>query len=346
MVVALQLSPWDVVTRIGFHPAPLIVLAAAVAGYRLGVRRLARQGHQWPSARSASFGVAILLLAVATLSGLTSYDHTSFSVSAVQQLAIFMLVPLFLCLSAPLELIIQCSPGSWGPRLRGWIMGTPGRVLYQPVLAWAIFAASTFALYLSREYAWALGHTGGLDLINLELLVVGCWWIWPVVGADPRPRPLAIGWRMLYILLAVVYYSVLGLAMESQRTPIAKGLTVSDLHTGAGVLWSTGALLSIAMSIGVLVQWLQVDEGYAQRTDRRNAEEDAQQLAMWRSERRAAALADVRARESLNVRSRPSGSERSDRTARSARSWSPAEQPPSELEPSEVNGDGPAGPTR
>jgi hypothetical protein len=96
---------------------------------------------------------------------------------------------------------------------------------------------------------------------------------------------------------------------------------VSDLHTGAGVLWSTGALFSIAVSIGVLVQWLQVDEGQARRADRYNSEEDARQLALWRRDRRAAALADVRARESVNVRSRPAGTERSDRSAQSARFW-------------------------
>jgi cytochrome c oxidase assembly factor CtaG len=238
------------------------------------VRRLGRQGRRWPPARSAAFALALLLLVVATLSGLTSFDKTSFSVNAVQQLAVFMLAPVALCLSAPLTLAIESAPGDWGPRLRGWITGIPGRVLYNPALTWAVFAAAIFTLYVSHEYAWALGHTGGFDLVDLELLVVGCIFVWPVMGADPRPRSLAIGWRMLYVLLCVVYYSILGLAMES----------------------------------------------HARRADRFNGEEDAEQLALWRRDRRAAALADVRARESVNVRSRPAGTERTDRSAQSARS--------------------------
>jgi cytochrome c oxidase assembly factor CtaG len=265
MVVALDLSPFDIVTRIGFHPAPLLFLAGLTAWYRLAVARLNSQGRRWPPARSGAFALAIVLLAVATLSGLTSFDKTSFSVNAVQQLGVFMLAPVALCLSAPLTLAIEGASGASGARLRRWITGTPGLVLYNPALTWAVFAAAIFTLYLSHQYAWALAHAGGLDLVDLELLVVGCLFVWPVMGADPRPRSLAIGWRMLYVLLCVVYYSILGLAMES--------------------------------------------------------------LALWRRDRRAAALADVRARESVNVRSRPAGTERSDRSAQSARSWPAPDQP-------------------
>ncbi len=321
MLAALGVTPFDVVTKIGFHPAPTVVLAAMALWYRRGVRRLAGQGRRWPPARNAAFVVAILLLAVSTLSGLDAFDTTKFSIAAVQQLGIFMLAPIALCLSAPLTLAIESSAPARGARLRSLIEGTPGKVVYNPALTWAVFAASLFALYLSRQYAWALSHAWGLQLVNLELLVVGCLFVWPVMGADPRPKTLGIGWRILYVLLCVVYYSVLGLAMESQRHPIAPGITLSDLHTGAGVLWSTGALLSIALAIGILVQWLQIDEGHAQRADDANGEEDARQLALWRSERRAAALADVRARDSVVVRSRPAGTERSDQSAQSARTW-------------------------
>ena len=332
MVLALDLTPFDLVTRIGFHPAPLVALAVMVAWYWRAVRRLEATGRKWPPMRSLSWGVGILILVVATLSGLTAYDRTSFEVAAVQQLGIFMLAPVLLSLAAPLTLALESSSEQGARRLRQVFMGKVARVVRHPILGWALFAAGTFGLYLSRQYAWALAQPYGLGLVYLELLVIGCLWAWAVLGADPRPVPLAIGWRMLYVLLAVVYYSVLGLAVESQRHRIAPGITVSDLHTGAGIIWSVGVLLAIGASIGVLLQWLQTDEGHARRADRYNAEEDARQLALWRAHRRAAGLADVRASESVIVRSRPAGTERSDAAAMSTVRTTPSRPAAGEID--------------
>jgi putative copper resistance protein D len=173
--------------------------------------------------------------------------------------------------------------------------------------------------YLTHEYAWAVAHTGGITLLDGELFAVGCLWTWPLLGDDPRPATLGIGWKVLYSLFGVVFYSVVGLAIQSQNRPIAPALAIADFHTGAGVLWSVGSLWSITLAIGVVVQWLMVDEGHALRADRSNAEEDARQLAIWRAERRAAGMADLRARGSVVVGSRPAGTPRADASARSAR---------------------------
>jgi cytochrome c oxidase assembly factor CtaG len=341
VVTALALTPIDFFSKIGFHPVALVAVVAAWTAYESGVRRLARRNRSWPQARRASFATAMVIIAAATLSGLASYLHTSFSVTAVDELGLFMIAPVFLCLSAPLTLAIESSRPATGTRILDLVRGLPGQVLYNPAFSWAVFASSLYLLFFSGQYRAMVAHPWVLDLTDLELVVVGCIFLWPVIGADPRPRRLAIGWRMLYVLVCTVYYSVLGLAMESQRTPIAPGLAVSDLHTGGGVLWSTGELLTIAMSIGILLQWLAIDEGHARRADDRNAEEDARQLARWRAERRVAGLADVRARESVIVRSRPAGTASSDATAIAARRAGP--RPSSPEDPDRAPDDRPGG---
>lgn len=348
-LVAVAFTPWDFFTRIGFHPAPLVILAAMVVAYRLGVRRyeapdgsgapggsttagasggagasgsaggVGAAGRRWPVTRSASFALAVVILVVATLSGLASYTATSFTVTAVAQLGIFMLAPIFLCLSAPVTLAVETAGPRWRRRILAVVEGSVGKVLYLPVLTFALFCAAVSLLYFVGQYRVAAAHGWALQLTNLELLLAGCAFVWPVMGADPRPRRLGVGWRILYVLLATMFYSVLGLAMESQARRIAPAISISNLHTGAGVLWTAGEMLAIATTIGILIQWLFVDEGRAARADRTNAAEDAKQLAMWRAQRRAAALADVRASRSVIVRSRPAGTERSDRSAASAR---------------------------
>ena len=319
MVLASVLTPADFFSKIRFQPAPSVVIVALGLWYHHAVRVLRRRGTVWPPVRSASWAAALVVVAAATLSGLDAYTETSFSVHAVEQLGLFMVAPLFVCLAAPLTLAIESAKPASGARLRRQLEHGVGIVVLNPTFTWALYAVSLFTLYFSGQYRFSLRHAWALQLTNLELLAVGCLFLWPVIGVDPRPRKLAIGWRLLYIMLLTVYYAVLGLAMESQRTPIAPGLTVSDLHTGGGVVWTTGELLTILVTIGMLVQWLAVDEGHALRADSFNAEEDARQLAMWRAERRAVGMADLRARRSVIVRSRPAGTARSDASAQSAR---------------------------
>jgi cytochrome c oxidase assembly factor CtaG len=339
MVLALALTPLDFFTKIRFHPVPLVVIVALALWYRHRVRVLAARGQVWPPVRSASWALALLILAAATLSGLDAYTTTSFSVHAVAQVGLFMLAPIFLCLAAPVTLVIAGAGTVRGEHIRARFERGVAAIVLHPVFTWAAFAAALFVLYFSHQYRLSIEHAWILQLTNLELVVVGWLFVWPVIGVDPRPLHLAIGWRLLYVLVATVYYSVLGLAMESQQTTIAPGLSVSDFHTGGGVLWTTGELLTIVMTIGILLQWLAVDEGRALRADSVNAEEDARQLALWRAERRAVGLADLRARRSVIVRSRPAGTAASDASAGSARVAGPLHRPSAASTPDDEDGD-------
>jgi putative copper resistance protein D len=318
VLATLDLGPTDFFSRITFHPVPLVVVVLAVAWYVSRVRRLSARGEHWPVARSAAFALATALVAAATLSGLDAYLRTSFSVHAIQQLMLFMLAPPFLALSAPLTLGVEAG-GKGAARLRRLVLGPVGRVVLHPVAGWALYGSALFALYFSAQYRLGVEHAWVLQLTDLELLLVGWILVWPIFGVDPKPRRLPVGWRVVDVMFGTIYYSVLGMAMQSQQTRIAPGLTISDLHTGGGNLWSTAELFSILATIGILYQWLFVDLGRARRADRFNAEEDAAQLAAWRAARREAALADVRARESLLVRSRPAGTDRSERSFLSGR---------------------------
>lgn len=314
MVAALQFTPAGLFTLVRFHPAPLLVVLGGVAAYTHGVRRYERSGRRWPRARVASFAVAAAVVVVATLSGLASFAGTDFAVYAVAQLGLFLLAPPFLVLAAPLTLAIETAPPARAARLRRWATGPLARVIGHPVSAWAIYGAALFALYFTSQYRLGVEHGWALQLTSLELLAVGTLYAGVVMGADPKPHRLAVGWRILYLMLGTVFYSVLGMAMESQRHPLAPGLSVSGLHTGAGDIWTAAEIFAIVATVGVLYQWLMADEGHARRADRYNAEEDARQLAAWRAVRREAALADIRASESVIVRSRPAGTDRSDRS--------------------------------
>jgi cytochrome c oxidase assembly factor CtaG len=314
MVAALHLTPVTFFSLARLEIAPLVVILVAVAWYGSAVRRVAATGRRWPRSRTASFALAVVIVAVSTLSGLDAFVATSFAVHSVQQMGLFLLAPPFVALSAPVRLLADSGGVSRAERIERVVRSPLAKLIGNPVTAWVLYGTALFVLYFGGQYRLGVEHAWALQLTNLELLAVGCLFAEVVLGADPKPYRLAIGWRVLYLLVATVFYGVLGLAMQSEQTRIAPHITVGNLHSGGGTLWSTAEVFAITATIGVVIQWLLVDEGHARRADRLNAEEDAAQLAAWRAARREAALADVRARDSVVVRSRPAGTDRSERS--------------------------------
>src|SRR5579884_1838817 len=59
-----------------FWPADvaLAVMVAVAASYLWGVRRLGARGRRWPAWRVASFGAGLVVMLVAVVSGVASYD--------------------------------------------------------------------------------------------------------------------------------------------------------------------------------------------------------------------------------------------------------------------------------
>jgi cytochrome c oxidase assembly factor CtaG len=297
----------------GLHVVALALLVLAAGWYANRVARLRSEGRSWPLARTLLFSAAVTVMAFGSVPVLPGFVDR-----AVQEMALFLVAPPLLVLSGPLTLGIETG-GKGAALVRRAVTGRVAAVLMHPVVAWVIYGGALLGLYFSPEYRFGVAHPDVGLLIDLELVAVGWLFAWPLAGPDPKPRELAIGWRIATVLLGTVYFSVLGLAMQSQRSPIAPGVTVGAMHAGGGYMWSSAELLAIAATIGLLWQWLFVDLDRVRRADRFNAAEDAAQLAMWRAVRREAGLADLRARESVIVRSRPSGTERSEEAFGSAR---------------------------
>ncbi|MDA8062967.1 MAG: cytochrome c oxidase assembly protein [Actinomycetota bacterium] len=301
----------------GIHVVALAAIALASGWYGQRVGRLRSRGETWPTARTLLYAGAMVVAGVGSVPVLAGFVDR-----AVQELLLFLVAPILLVLSGPLTLGVQAG-GKGAELARRAVTGRLGRFVLHPVAAWVIYGTALLALYFSPEYRFGVAHPDVGLLIDLELVAVGWLLAWPLAGPDPKPREIGIGWRILAVMFATVYFSILGLAMQSEHQPIAPGVTVSAMHAGGGDLWTSAELLTIIATIGLLWQWLFVDLGRAQRADQRNAAEDAAQLAIWRAIRREAGLADLRARDSLIVRSRPSGTERSEEAFGSARAAPP-----------------------
>jgi putative copper resistance protein D len=291
MFVAVQLTPADFFSQASLEAVPTALIGLTLGLYLLGVLRLRSKGRVWPWARTASFVLGELLLVVALLSGLAAYDDSNFTIHTVQHIFIGMLAPIFLVLSAPVTLLLQASPRKVQTSVLRVIHSWFGKLLSNPLLTWPLYGGSLFALYFTSLYPDSLQNVLLHNFIHLDLVLTGYLFFLPVMGVDPLPRRFNFGARIGYLMLALPFHTILGLALESQSTPIAPGISVTDLHTGGALMWIAGEGIGLVATLAVFVQWLRADERDARRIDREHEASYEKQLALWRASREAAAKA-------------------------------------------------------
>jgi len=245
------------------------MLAVAVvlgALYVAGVRRLARRGRRWPAGRVVAFGSGVVVL------GATQFvPESSFSWHMAQHILLGMAAPVLLALGAPLTLALQASSRAATTTLLRVLHSRVVTTLTHPIAGWALFGGTLVAFYLSPLFPLSLEHTWLHALVHVHFVVVGCLFLWPLVGVDALPRPLPHGGRLLAVLVAVPFHAFLGVALLTASSPLAPHVypSMGDQHAAAGALWASGELLTLVVAGIVFAQWWAADQRAALRSDRR-----------------------------------------------------------------------------
>ena len=276
-------GPASVVTASRPELVPLMGIALAAGAYLLGVRALRGRGDGWGVGRTLSFLLLGLgTVAFATTSGLAAYDSSLFAPHMAQHMLLTMVAPVFLALGAPVTLALRTLPS--GPRrlllrlLHARIVGW----LTFPLIPWALFVASPFALYFTGWYDATLENALLHELLHVHFLLVGCLFFWPLLGIDPVPGRAPFPFRLLMVGTTLPFHAFLGVSIMSV-TPQGEGLLARDhylgLHTlaeavsqqqlGGGLLWAAGDLMGLLFLTVLLTQWMRASEREAAREDRR-----------------------------------------------------------------------------
>ena len=264
-----------------FEPVPLVAVVVALGLYVVGVRALARRGDLWSWARTLSFCVGGLgSLVVATSSSLAAYDTVLLSMHMVQHMLLSMLAPVFLALGAPVTLALRTLP----KRSRGWLLAVLHSRLAAaasfPPVAFAIFVASPWVLYLSGWYEVTLESAVLHDLLHLHFVAAGCLFFWPLLGLDPVPGRVGYGFRMLMVFATLPFHAFLGVTIMSMDTLIGGEWYLSlgrtwapspadDQHLAGGILWGAGDLVALVFFGVLFAQWVRQSQREAEREDRR-----------------------------------------------------------------------------
>lgn len=246
-----------------------IELALAV-WYLVSVRRLARRGRSWSTARTVCFMGGTVLVVIAVQSGLAAYDDQVFWVHVIQHLLLMNFAPILFALSAPVTLALQASNRSTQRVLLAVLHHPLVEFITNPFVVVVTAYGTMLVYFLSPFYNFSLEHPLIHDLTHLHFLVSGCLFWWLVVGRDPSRWRLSYPAKLGFLAAGIPVNAILGVSLTGATASIAPHFhTLGDTHVGGSVLWVVGELTSlIALGI-VLYQWMQYEEREAVRADRR-----------------------------------------------------------------------------
>ena len=155
----------------------------------------------------------------------------------------------------------------------------PVRAVTNPLVAWALFAATLVALYFTGLYELSLRNGWVHAGLHLHFVLVGALFLAFVVGLDPIPGAMSYGARALFVFVLVPFHAFLGVALLGSDRVIAGdwyrdverswgASPLADQRTGAGILWVAGELFGVLAIAVVVRQWMRAEERKAARIDR------------------------------------------------------------------------------
>jgi len=276
----------------------LVVAAAMLGLYGLGVVRMHRRGDRWPLQRTAFWTVGSLALVFVTSGGPGVYGRLGFSLHMVQHMALMVAVPFLLVFGAPVTLALRAmharKDGSFGPRetlLR--LVHAPVLAFFgNPVVAAALFTGGLTVFYYTPLFYLALSTHTGHVLMTAHFLLTGYLFVWALVGLDPGPKRPPYPFRLVILLVTLAFHAFFGIALMSGAQLLAPqwwaalGRTdtvalVADQQRGGAIAWGAGDLPSLLLGVALLVGWIRTDRADSKRLDRQADRDDDAELKAY-----------------------------------------------------------------
>lgn len=262
-----------------------LIVGFGIIFYLAGYRRLRARGDSWSPYRTLSWVSGMLLLGLATNSGLAVYSTYLFSVHMVGHMLLSMAIPVLFVLAAPVSLasraITARKDGSRGAR--EWILTLVHSrylaVIGHPVVAAVIFAVSLVVFYYSPLFEWALREHLGHQFMVLHFLFAGYLFAQSLIGIDPSPHNPPYPLRLILVLATMAFHAFFGLSLISGTGLLAAdwygamgrdwGLDpLADQQRGGEWAWGLGEIPTLFLAILVTYTWMRSDDRLNKRRDR------------------------------------------------------------------------------
>lgn len=235
---------------------PALVATLPAVLYLAGVGRLHRGGRAWSSWRIASFGVGLILVAVAVSPAVeaTAADARG---HMVQHLLLGMFAPLALALGAPMTLLLTALPAHSRRRVAAVLRSRPLHALAHVVTATVLSVGGLYLLYLTPLYALTTRSEAVHHLLHVHLLFAGWVFAWAVAGPDPAPRRPGMAARIAAVVAAGGAHGFLAQLLYSRapQLPPGSGHSAVEVELAAQWMYYGGHLADLALLTALFAGW-------------------------------------------------------------------------------------------
>jgi len=243
--------------------APLLIVAGA---YAVGWWRLHWRGgsvSRWRVAASAG-GLASLAIALST--PLERMAHASFAAHMTQHLLLIVAAAPLLLLADPFAALVWALPSPVRGRAGRWLRsGAWLRRLWHGLtlmsVAWLAHTAAMWLWHLPIAYDAAVDDRTLHDLEHLIFFGTAILFWWPVVQPAPRLRPPAgYGTRVVFLVLAALQASLLGLLLTMNPGWYRAYPSAEDQSLGGLLMWAVGGAVDMLAVLVLMGRYLGAQE--------------------------------------------------------------------------------------
>jgi putative copper resistance protein D len=247
--------------------APVVTgFTAVFAGlYLWGVVRVWRRhpARPWPLPRTAAFLGGLLVVVLATQSGIGTYDGTLFWVHMIQHLMLIMVAPPLLVVGQPVTLLMHASRNPLHTWVKRVVRSRPVVWLTWPVLGVVAYAATIVGTHLTSFMNLVESNSAVHDAEHVLYLVVGYLYFLPLLGREPIRWTVSYPLRLFLLFIAMPVDAFTGVVLNSESSdpfapmePRSWGPSaISDVHSGGAVMWIGGAAIMFVVIMATFFAW-------------------------------------------------------------------------------------------
>jgi cytochrome c oxidase assembly factor CtaG len=239
-----------------------VILAAAYLWGALRVRKR-HPRRPWPIGRTIAFLLGLLVINVATQSGIGTYDDTLFWDHMIQHLMLIMVAPPLLVSGQPVTLLLHASRNPLHTWVKKIIRSKPVLWITWPALGVAAYAATIVGTHLTNFMNLVIEHDAVHESEHVLYLVVGYLYFLPLIGREPIKWKVSYPLRLFLLFIAMPVDAFTGVVLGSYQTdpflpmdPRSWGPSaVNDLHQGGAVMWVGGAAIMFVVIMLTFFAW-------------------------------------------------------------------------------------------
>jgi cytochrome c oxidase assembly factor CtaG len=265
----VNLPPLDLGQLVGqSHARPGVLLAVGLVAlaYLAGTGR----ARGWPVGRTAAFLGGLVVVVVATCTGIEPYGHVLEWMHMIEHLLLIMVAPVLLAIGSPLQLIADALPARGSAAWRAFLDRPVVGWLTSPVAAAGLYAICVIGVHLTGVMDTAMDDPGVHVTEELAYLASGFLLFQLVFGRRPGPWQLSGGGRMALLALVTPVDTVVGVVLLQTGT-VEDGLPLgphahprpawalsaaSDTVAAGTTMWILGTGIMALLMLAVGLVWL------------------------------------------------------------------------------------------